>query len=65
MENSGEPGRFCAKNGNIIRGKMMAVLYVLAAITIEPASKKKNKGQMNVPVWSDKEREELSTYAYS
>lgn len=50
MENSGDPGRFCAKNGNIIRGKMMAVLYVLADITIEPASKKKNKGQMNVPV---------------
>lgn len=42
----------------------MAVLYVLADITIEPASKKKNKGQMNVPVWSDKEREELSTYAH-
>lgn len=21
MENSGDPGRFCAKNGNIIRGK--------------------------------------------
>lgn len=28
----------------------MAVLYVLADITIEPASKKKNKGQMNVPL---------------
>lgn len=21
MENSGDPGRFCAKNGNIIRGE--------------------------------------------
>lgn len=29
---------------------MMAVLYVLADSTTEPASKKKNKGQMNVPV---------------
>lgn len=43
----------------------MAVLYVLADSTTEPASKKKNKGQMNVPVQSGKERKELCTYAYS
>lgn len=43
----------------------MAVLYVLADITIEPASKKKNKGQLNVPVQGGKEREEMNLYACS
>lgn len=33
---------------------MMAALYVLADITIEPAAKKKNKGQMNMSASCDK-----------
>lgn len=33
---------------------MMAVLYVLADITIEPAAEKKKKGQMNVSVLCDR-----------